>query len=156
MEGEDENMNRTSNFDQRSSKNNNDCDQLSLVLRFYGIPSPSQLVTNQYKLANDNRDTYSAPLLLSIPISYQNNKKTMYNNHHEGSMIDWELDLVAPPPALIPTRIWISTDGRIGLAIARLWHHERWIGVSTLIFLLSFPSELIVIFKSKTVPGKKN
>jgi hypothetical protein len=107
-------------------------DQQSLALRFYGVPSPSKLQTNQISSSTNICDYYSAPLLLTVPISYGiNHDNNPFSQQDRNNLIDWELDIVAPPPALTPTRVWVSTDGCIGLVVARLWHHEGWIGVSS-------------------------
>lgn len=122
---------------------------ISLALRFYGLP-----------LSRVHRDSYQSreklnsmsPLLLTIPIAYQDNHASQqplneyrYNNSgivgnsmSAGFGPNWDIDLLAPPPALFPIRIWTSSDGILGAVLARLWHHEGWIGVSHLLSRLCY------------------
>jgi hypothetical protein len=97
--------------------------EASLSLRFYGLPSPN----NQATTINCKR---KSPLLLTIPIAYSNERNLRTDHVGEQELWpDWDVDLLAPPPALFPIRIWISSDGCLGVAITRLWIHEGWTGV---------------------------
>jgi hypothetical protein len=111
----------------------NEKNETTLALRLYGIQNPLLDYCNTY-----NKRTQS-PLLLSIPIAYKSceqrsNNSTNNNNNMFGGGTggDWDMNLLlAPPPALFPIRIWISSDGCIGIIIVRLWYHEGWTGVRT-------------------------
>lgn len=91
--------------------------QLSVALRFYGVLSPS----SQYRIEKSIGQQESTRLL-TIPISYKEIIDSNTNNYHDEFVF-------APPPALIPIRIWLSADCVVGVAAVRLWSHERWVGV---------------------------